>query len=73
MSSTERAAPSTSIIRIRRAPFPLWYPPAATASSGTIPAIGRAELTTVMTRWVAQVSRQMDYVVISGPTPRRIS
>ena len=36
------------------------------------PAIGRAELTTVMTRWVAQVSRQMDYVVISGPTPSDI-
>ena len=34
---SERAAPSTSIIRIRRAPFPLWYPPVATASSGTIP------------------------------------
>ncbi len=36
------------------------------------PAVGRVEFGTSQTRWVAEASRQLDYLVIAGDTPAKI-
>ena len=36
------------------------------------PAVGRVEFGTSQTRWVAEASRQLDYLVIAGNTPAKI-
>jgi len=52
--------------------IPFMLSSAATASSGTIPPSVRTELGLNRTKWTAEASRCLDYVIIAGDSPAEI-
>ncbi len=64
--STKRAACSSLPIAIRRSPSRSWSPAAVTDLLWHNPGMGRVELGRTQTRWVADASRLIDYVVTTG-------